>query len=434
MKEQSADFDKLDLIIKNLSTIDAKMVKDSFELACSIHGDKKRSTGLFIEHALETAKIIADWLPNGEMISSALLHDTLDPKNTVKKINKTEIENLVGKRAAQIISEVYRLGLIQQKNLFLATYAGDDVSLIFNKNLYALLIKLASGMDTAQRLATIDDKKNIQKHGKDLLSRHASLAAQLGMWDYKRKMEDACLKAMSPEEFQELEYHQTTIIEKYADRIKEIQTDVYRQCEVKGIRIFVECHSKHIYSLYQSVFPKWGNAKQSTKSILPIEQLIRLSILTEKKDDCYRTLGCVHSIADPVNDVVRDYIASPKPNGYAEIRTAILVPFGANYTKLRVNISTQATQNIRDNGILSIPDLINPSSTSVEMMERFSEEDGSRDCVKVILNSLSQRNQGSQASHIRTYTPQGRCVDLRSGASPLDFAFAVHTELGYKYD
>ena len=66
-------------------------------------------------------------------------------------------------------------------------------------------------------------------------------------------------------------------------------------------------------------------------------------------------------------------------------------------------------------------------STSVEMMERFSEEDGSRYCVKVILNSLSQRKQGSQASHIRTYTPQGRCVDLRSGASPLDFAFAVHT-------
>lgn len=405
----------------------------SYQFARQQHEGVLRSSGApFLSHILGTVKNIADWTHDPTLTISALLHDVMDNKNVYQSATLKDICALAGNDVAQIVNIVHELGDIQGRNLFwgIETEAGKDASLAIR--MQAFLVKLAAGLEMARDLKSIqNDTAKSQQRGRDLLTRHVPLAAQLGMWDYKRQLEDLCLAAISPNEYQQIIAWQQQTVEKYRERLELVAEQIRLACERQGLISKFEFHLRHAYSVYQLLSPKWTTRLQDAiKSSLNIDQLVRLNLLTETSNDCYLTLGIVHRIGSPSHDFLRDFVAIPKPNGYSALHTAIQIDPKQPGIRLRINIRTHAMDEIGRLGILYRPE------NKLWMLKDeidLPEQDGSKQCIATLLNTLKLPTELARKNAIIVLTPQGKRIHLPRGATPLDFAYAIYTGLGDKF-
>ena len=421
----------LEKIRNNCNNVDIDMVEKAYHFAESAHKEQKRESGEpYIIHPIAVAEILAELGMDTNTIVAGLLHDVIEDTDisydeTVGLFN-AEIANLV-----EGVTKLTRLGEMEYKTK--EEQQADNVRkmlLAMAKDIRVIIIKLADRLHNMRTLKFMPAKKQKNK-AKETLDIYAPLAHRLGMSKIKWELEDFCFRYLHEQEYYDLVH---SIAEKRVEReeyIEGIVDDLNKNLLASGIESDIDGRPKHFYSIYKKMVNK-------NKSIEEIFDLTAIRVLVNSVKDCYGVLGIVHTIYRPIPGRFKDYIAMPKPNMYQSLHTTVIGPQGKTF---EIQIRTFEMHKTAEYGIAAHWKY-KQGDTS------HPEQDKQKDFEKKLVwlrDMLEWQKETSDAEEfiegfkidlfsdeVFVFTPKGVVINLCSKATPIDFAYRIHTDVGNK--
>ncbi|MBS4955672.1 bifunctional (p)ppGpp synthetase/guanosine-3',5'-bis(diphosphate) 3'-pyrophosphohydrolase [Clostridium sp.] len=412
-------------IKENCANVDLDVVNKAFNLAFEAHKEQKRESGEpYIIHPIDVAVILAELGMDTSTIVAGLLHDVIEDTDytyeDIKNIFSEEIANLVG-GVTKITKMEYKSKEEQQADNF------RKMLLAMANDIRVIIIKLADRLHNMRTLKYMPKEKQ-KRISKETLDIYAPIAHRLGISKVKWELEDLCFRYLHEEEYYDLV---NQIAEKRVERetyIAKTIEDLYEKLEEAGIDSDIDGRPKHFYSIYRKMITK-------NKSIEQIFDLTAIRILVNSVKDCYEVLGIVHTIYKPIPGRFKDYIAMPKPNMYQSLHTTVIGPQGKTF---EIQIRTFEMHKTAEYGIAA--------------HWKYKEGDASDSKEKSFENKLAWlrdmlewQKETSDAEEfmegfkinlftdeIFLFTPKGVVIDLPNGATPIDFAYRIHTDIGNK--
>ena len=415
----------LQKIKENCTNVDLDIVNKAFNLAYEAHKEQKRESGEpYIIHPIDVAVILAELGMDTSTIVAGLLHDVIEDTDytydDIKNIFSEEVANLVS-GVTKITKMEYKSKEEQQADNF------RKMLLAMASDIRVIIIKLADRLHNMRTLKYMPKEKQ-KRISKETLDIYAPLAHRLGISKVKWELEDLCFRYLHEEEYYDL-VHQ--ISEKRVERetyIAQIIKDLYSKLEEAEIDSDIDGRPKHFYSIYRKMVTK-------NKSIEQIFDLTAIRILVNSVKDCYEVLGIVHTIYKPIPGRFKDYIAMPKPNMYQSLHTTVIGPQGktfeiqirnfemhktaeygiAAHWKYKEGDTSDTKGKSFENKLVWLRDMLEwqkETSDAEEFMEGFK------------INLFTDE--------IFLFTPKGVVIDLPNGATPIDFAYRIHTDIGNK--
>lgn len=408
---------------ENNPQADTDLVQLAYEFAAKAHQGQKRLTGEpYIQHSLHTAFLLAQMKADLTTIIAGLLHDV--PEDTA--VTLEEIEANFGKDVASLVRGITKLGKIKYRGVERYRENLRKMFLAMAEDLRVILIKFCDRLHNLLSLGAQPEDKR-KRIARETLEIYAPIAGLLGIWRIKWQMEDLCFKYLYPEEYKKLLYKYE--VEKKIERtqyIQKIKNTLGQKLTEAGITYQMEGRFKHLYSIYQKM-------QMKDRQFDDISDVFALRIIANDIPDCYKTLGIVHTIWKPKPGRIKDYIAVPKPNGYRSLHTTV---FGPDNRATEFQIRTLEMDEEAHYGI------------AAHWYYKQKNDSGYREekqpvWVKEILAILKQENEGGDKfikqikldvfkDRIFVFSPKGDVFDLPEDATPVDFAFAVHTDIGNK--
>ena len=403
-----------------------ELVHSAFEFGALAHqGQTRKSGGDYIWHPVAVAEILAEIQLDKESLIAAILHDVVEDT----PYTKNDITERFGESVAEIVDGVTKLGKLEFDNPQEAQAENfRKMILAMSRDIRVILIKLADRLHNMRTLGVMRPDKQ-RRIARETLEIFAPIAGRLGINAVRIELEDLGFKAMHPTRFAVLENavkkargNRKEVIEQISETFHNRLTQEKIPCQVIG-------REKHLYSLYK----KMKNKRQSFNDILDI---FAFRIIVNSADDCYRTLGTVHSIYKPLPGRFKDYIAIPKANGYQSLHTALFGPYGVH---LEVQIRSETMHEVSEHGI----------AAHWQYKQENTEADGTPSHVDLraqewLKNLLEiQQSAGNSLDFLENvkidlfpdviyvFTPKGDIITLPSGSTPVDFAYAVHTNIGH---
>jgi len=413
-------------IDKNCSNVDKDLVIKAYNFAYNAHKNQKRESGEpYIVHPVEVACILAEMGLDTSTIVAGLLHDTIEDTDYTFE-NITDEFNL---EVATLVQGVTKLGKIQYKTK--EEQQADNVRkmlLAMTKDIRVILIKLADRLHNLRTLKYMSVEKQKEK-AKETLDIYAPLAHRLGISKIKWELEDIAFRYLKPEEYYELV---RKISEKRVER-EEYINDIVKLLGVElnnvGIVCDIDGRPKHFYSIYRKMVTK-------NKTLDQIFDLTAVRILVETVKDCYATLGIVHNIFKPIPGRFKDYIAMPKPNMYKSIHSTVIGPEGKFF---EIQIRTFEMHKTAEYGIAAHWKY----KEGIQDEKNEDTEDGLDSKFTWLKDMLEWQTETSDAEEfmknfkidlfsdeIFVFTPNGTVINLPSEATPIDFAYRIHTDVG----
>ena len=420
----------LEMLVKkikeNCVNINMDMVNKAFNLAFEAHKEQKRDSGEpYIIHPIEVATILAELGMDTSTIVAGLLHDVIEDTeytyDDIKKIFGEEVANLVS-GVTKITKMEYKSKEEQQADNFrkMLLAMADDIRVI--------IIKLADRLHNMRTLKYRKKEKQ-KKTAMETLDIYAPLAHRLGISKIKWELEDLSFRYIHEEEYYDLVKQ---VAEKRAEReiyIKNIIEEMYNKLEEAGIDSDIDGRPKHFFSIYKKMVNK-------NKSIEQICDLTAIRVLVNTVKDCYEVLGIVHTIYKPIPGRFKDYIAMPKPNMYQSLHTTVIGPQGKTF---EIQIRTFEMHRTAEYGIAAhwkYKEGDNNSETKEKNFE--SKLVWLRDMLEFQKETADAEEfiEGFKidlfTDEIFLFTPKGVVIDLPNGATPIDFAYRIHTDIGNK--
>ncbi|OGE84382.1 MAG: hypothetical protein A2846_01185 [Candidatus Doudnabacteria bacterium RIFCSPHIGHO2_01_FULL_49_9] len=420
----------LENLKKHYKSPDVKEFEKAYEFAKAAHAGQKRKSGDdYIIHSLSVADYLGNHLHMDiDTLVAGVLHDV--PEDTA--VTLEEIKKTFGKEISFMVEGITKLGKIKLRDQTDETYIETLRKMFFSMaaDIRVVLIKLADRRHNLQTLTHLPPEKQ-ERIARETLELYAPIADRLGMGELKGELEDLSFKYVYPEDYEWLhqqgEVRYETMRE-YVDRTKRV---VQKELKEAGIKV-VEIHgrAKHRYSLYQKLLrSKYG------RDISKIYDLVALRIITTSLENCYAVLGVLHSKYKPLPGRIKDYIAFPKPNGYRSIHTTV---FGPEGRILEVQIRTLEMHQEAEYGIAAHwaytergkPDWGYRVPEQLEWVKQL--RDWQQDIGGSSEDFMEALKIDFFKNRIFIFTPKGEVKDLPDGATALDFAFAVHTDLGLR--
>jgi GTP diphosphokinase / guanosine-3',5'-bis(diphosphate) 3'-diphosphatase len=428
-------FDKLLAKINQYNKkADFEKIKKAYFLAKKAHKNQKRLSGEdFIDHPLQVALFLADWGLDSGSIIAGILHDTVEDS----EVNLEEIKKEFGEDIALLVDGVTKIGDIKFKggkdDLFVENLR--KMIVVMAKDLRVVLIKLADRLHNSKSLYVFSEKKQ-KRIARETLEIYAPLAERLGIGVAKGELEDLAFSYLLKKEFEFLKKLSRPFYKNADLRVKKMRRKLLKNLAKEKIKSEVHGRKKHFYSLYKKL-----NREEKDNDISRIHDLVALRVICNTIEDCYRVLGIVHKIYKPVPVLgVRDFIAQPKPNGYQSIHTNV---FGENgeITEIQIRTfrmheeaekgvaahwqysekKTKETSNKKiDSGFFAPDEKINWVKDLMAWQEEISDSKEFLNSLK--FDALRERNF--------IFSPKGDVFDLPKDATPVDFAYAIHTWLG----
>ncbi|HEY32597.1 MAG TPA: bifunctional (p)ppGpp synthetase/guanosine-3',5'-bis(diphosphate) 3'-pyrophosphohydrolase [Dehalococcoidia bacterium] len=411
-------------------------VKKAYEFASRAHEGQMRMSGdPYIEHPLQTAVILADLELDASALAASLLHDVTENCD----VPISDIEAEFGPEVAKLVDGTTKLGKLSRQASEEAGWgAGTTPAAGQAENLRKLLVAMAEDprvvfIKLADRLHNMLTLKYLPQEKQQSISRetleiYAPLAHRLGIWELKWRLEDECFRYLNPEEYNRI----AGLVEDKRDTreklITEITNELNRELEKAGIKAEISGRPKHLYSIYQ----KMQRYADMGKYFNDIYDLLALRVLVGSVGDCYGALGIVHSLWRPVPDQFDDYIGNPKPNGYQSLHTSVMYQ---GKERLEIQIRTHDMHDFAERGVV-----IHWRYKEGEKRDTGFEE-GVKELRQLIEWHRELRGAEEFVEAVRTdvfsdqvfvYTPKGEIKDLPKGATPLDFAYQIHTDLGHQ--
>ncbi|HOZ56211.1 MAG: Bifunctional (p)ppGpp synthase/hydrolase RelA [Parcubacteria group bacterium ADurb.Bin316] len=401
---------------------DADLLQLAYEFADKAHKGQKRMNGEpYIQHSLHTAFLLAQMKADLTIIIAGILHDV--PEDT--EVTLEEIEKNFGQDVASLVHGITKLGKIKYRGVERYRENLRKMFLAMAEDLRVILIKFCDRLHNLRTLDALPTEKR-QRIARETLEIYAPIAGLLGIWRLKWQMEDLCFKYLYPEEFKKLLYKYE--VEKKVERnqyIQKVKNTLGKKLSEAGIDYQVEGRFKHLYSIYKKMQLK-------DRKFDEILDVFALRIIVPSIPDCYKTLGIIHTIWKPKVGRIKDYIAVPKPNGYRSLHTTV---FGIDNQPTEFQIRTEEMNEESHYGIAAHWYYKQRSGSDYH-------EERQPAWVKEILNILKQENEDKDFikeikldifhDRIFVFSPKGDVFDLPEDSTPIDFAYAVHTEIGNK--
>ena len=397
-------------------------IEEAYELAAQSHAGQHRISGdPYISHPVAVALILANMHMDHQSIMAALMHDVLEDTGVTKSI----LVKTFGENIANLVDGVSKLTQIEFE-----TYAEQQAEnfrkmvLAMVRDIRVILVKLA---DRLHNMRTIDvlSRSRQRRIARETLDIYAPIANRLGMHDFRIELEDLGFSALYPLRYRILKEavrkargHRKEVIDDLQSALEGcLKGDAFQNAAIIG-------REKHLFSLYK----KMRNKRMSFAEIM---DMYGFRVLVDTVDQCYRVLGAVHNLYKPVPDRFKDYIAIPKSNGYQSLHTTLFGPYGV---PIEIQIRTHEMHHMASNGIAAHWLYKNSEVPGTEAQAR------AREWLKSLLEM--QQNAGNSLEFIENvkvdlfpdevyvFTPKGEIFKLTNGATCIDFAYAIHTDIG----
>ena len=399
-----------------------ELVKRAFVIARDAHEGQSRSSGEpYITHPVAVASIIAEMRLDHEAVMAALLHDVIEDTPYTEEQLKEEF----GASVAEIVEGVSKLDKLKFRTRQEAEVANfRKMILAMTKDIRVVLIKLADRTHNMRTLSALRPDKR-RRIAKETLEIYAPLAHRLGIEHIKNELEDLGFEAMHPQRYAVLQKVVQIARGNRKDMIERISAEIKGRLDDVGIQARVFGREKHLYAIYQKMRLK----DQQFHSIMDI---YAFRTVVENVDTCYRVLGQMHSLYKPRPGRVKDYIAVPKANGYQSLHTSMIGPHGV---PVEVQIRTEEMDQMAEMGVAahwaykqggrndSTPAQIRAQRWLQSLVELQQSAGNSFEFIESVKSEFFPKE-------IYVFTPKGRIVELPKGATPVDFAYAVHTDIG----
>jgi guanosine-3',5'-bis(diphosphate) 3'-pyrophosphohydrolase len=404
--------------------VDLERVSDAYRFAAEAHGLQKRKSGeLFVSHPVETVKILCDLLEarlDTNLVLAALLHDVAeDTPRTLEEIGKR-----YGLYVAFLVDGVTKIsGLRFDRPERAQAENFRKMLLSMAKDMRVILIKLADRLHNMRSIDALagDRARRIARETKDV---YAPLAHRLGIAKMKWELEDLSFKVLNPKMYDQIKKKVALKRGEREQLIEEAKKPLLERLHRLGIRAEVTGRPKHFDSIYRKM-------QEENLDFSDIYDLLGLRVITEDKNDCYRVLGVIHDTYTPVHDKFKDYIAVPKTNMYQSLHTTVVSPQGK---MVEFQIRTREMHKTAELGIAAHYSYKEGGVPDRELMQKLdglvpdtTEWEGEADpaeFMEFLKISLYQ-------DEVFVFTPKGDLRRLPKGSTPLDLAYAIHTEVGH---
>ncbi len=421
----------LRLVTDHYSTQDIESIGDAINLATKAHTGQFRSSGdPYITHPLSVAAILVGWRMDIDSVLVGILHDTVEDTD----VTLEEIDIHFGADVARLVDSVTKVGKARSGMRELDTYlpqTKDNLSKLLiatSKDLRALIIKLADRLHNLRTLEYLTPAQQT-KIAKESLEVFAPLADRLGMGLLRSQIEELSFEYLYPEKSRKLLHELKSRIRKAQRQFESIQQNVIKALESEGIKFEIDGRVKSLYSLHKKL------AKVGT--IDNVYDLLAQRIVVSTTAQCYQVLGILHNLFRPMPTRIKDYIASPKPNGYQSLHTTVMTPHGGI---VEFQIRTRDMHEFAERG-LAASFYYNEQKLSEEYVNRNAQSlPRHLQWVAQLQEAAKELKKGGDfnpedlkvdlfSDRIFVYSPKGDIFDLPVGSFPLDFAFAVHADI-----
>ena len=414
--------------IKSYDDADQGLIERAFAFADKVHKGTKRKTGEpYITHPLAAATRLAEMRLDAATVAAALLHDVAE--DTGVTIN--DVKKEFGDEIGFLVDGVTKLGKLKYRGAERMAESLRKMFFAIAEDIRVVLIKLADRLHNMETLAVLPPEKQ-KRIALETLDIYAPLANRLGFGDLKAKLEDLSFMYVYPDECRTVEKLAKTQMSERTHYINRIRPLIQKFLVDDGIQIsHIDARAKHYYSLWRKLL-KWD------MDIEKIHDLIALRIIVPTIEDCYRALGIIHAHWKPLPGLIKDYIAMPKPNGYKSLHTTIFGPDGEN---IEIQIRTIAMHDEAEHGIAAhwaysehkkTKNYRNQIASSAKEKE-LSWVNQLRDWQKDATDSnefIESLKIDFFKNRIFCLTPKGDAIDLPEGATAVDFAYHVHSQIG----
>jgi len=396
---------------------DEAMLNRAYVYSVQKHGSQKRASGdPYFSHPIEVAGLMTELKLDQQTIITALLHDTVE--DTLATID--EVGEFFGPEIARLVDGVTKLSKIE--TLTENERAAENLRKFFlamSEDLRVLLVKLADRLHNMRTLHYIRSEEKRRRIARETMDIYAPLAERVGMYEYMREMQLLAFEQLEPEAYATITGRLTQIRSTEDGQVDAIALSIKQALAEAGIRVEVSGREKHPYSI-------WKKMAERHVSFEQITDIMAFRVLTETVEDCYRALGVLHSNWQMIPGRFKDYISTPKSNGYRSLHTALIYE---NSMRMEVQIRTQDMHRTNEFGL-----------AAHWAYKQGDEPDGQvgwlRDLIEIVDAShdaeelLEHTKLAIYQDRIFAFTPKGALHQLPKGATPIDFAYAVHTDLG----
>ncbi len=405
----------------NADRLDVGLLERAYQFSDRAHAGQRRKNGdPFVTHCVEVAKILADLQLDSVTVASGLIHDVIEDTD----ITLEDVEREFGREIAQIVDGLTKIGHLPMTSLQERQVENyRKLLLSIAKDVRVIMVKLADRLHNMRTLDYLDPPKRarIAQETRDL---YAPLAHRFGLAKMKAELEDLAFKFLETDEYRQLAKQ---VVQKRAERaalVEEMAAPLRTRLADAGIVVYEATgRPKHLWSIYKKM-------QKRGKPYEEIYDLLAIRVLVENVQECYHALGVIHGEWTPLQERIKDYIASPKSNGYQSLHTTI---FGPRHTLFEIQIRTRDMHRTAEYGIAAhwLYKTGDPDNDELDkalhwfrqVLEMQLDAETPDQFLEFLKLDLYQ-------DEIFVFTPAGDVIQLPRGATPLDFAFAVHTEVG----
>ena len=413
-------FEKLENTVREYNPgADFKRIRESYEFAKQHHGEQRRKSGeLYITHPLAVAQIVAEELHlDSESIEAALLHDVIEDTDATYD----DVAKLTSPTVADLVEGVSKLTRIQY-----ATKEDEQMEnlrkmlIAMSKDIRVILIKISDRLHNMRTMEYQTPAKQKQK-SLETMEIYAPIAHRLGMQRMKWELEDLSLKYLDPIGYDEIVSKLDAKRPEYDALMSRTQAQIDQRLNEMGIKHIVYGRMKHPYSIYRKMFSQ-------NKSLDEIFDLFAFRVVVDTVSDCYNVLGVIHDLYKPILGRFKDYIGTPKPNGYQSLHTTVM---GNEGIPFEVQIRTTEMHEIAEYGVAAHWKYKQNGQGAgtegkYEWVRRLLENQEGADAEEFI-HSLKV---DMFSDEVFVFTPNGDVQNLPAGATPIDFAYAIHSAVG----
>ncbi|KAF2957674.1 (p)ppGpp synthetase [Thermotoga sp. Ku-13t] len=415
----------LKLSARNFSDEDKKKLANAYKLALFAHEGMFRESGEpFVNHPVEVCKILAAMNVDIETLIAAMLHDAVE--DSQGRVKLEDIEQMFGKQIARIVDGVTKVSRINapvdSADSILKLETIQKMFFAMAEDIRVIVVKLADRLHNMRTIDFVkDEHKKIYK-AKETLEIYAPIAHKLGIYTIKWELEDLAFKTLNRNEYNRIKMLVAEKKKEREQRINEYVQTLREALQQNGIEAHVEGRFKHYYSI-------WQKLSQKGKEFDEIYDLFGIRAIVKDVVTCYSVLGIVHNLWKPLPGRFKDYIAAPKSNGYRSLHTTVITGYGE---PLEVQIRDWEMHAEAEYGLIA--HWIYKEGINVKTMQKWVTQllEWKKELTKN-LAGLEELKKELEIDEVFVFTPKGEVKHLPRGATPIDFAYAVHTEIGHRF-
>lgn len=404
--------------------VDEDLLNKAYVYAMQKHGSQKRASGdPYFNHPLEVAAILTELKLDDASIAVGLLHDTIEDTDATR----AEIDQLFGPEIGAIVdglTKIERLNLVSREEAQAENLR--KLLLAISQDVRVLLVKLADRLHNMRTLQYMPPEKRT-RIAQETMDIYAPLAGRMGMQDMRNELEDISFKILQPEHYNAITERLDEMQAEYRETISTISTELSERLATEGISARVKARVKSPYSIFNKI-------ERKSIALEQLSDMIGFRVIVGSVEECYRTVGVVHTKWKVVPNRFKDYISVPKHNDYRSIHTTIV---GPGRQRAELQIRTEEMDKIAEYGIAAHALYKDGASADLNRLENESQAYGS------LRTTIGHLTAGSSTEDFLEYTklelfqdqvfcftPRGRLIALPRGATPIDFAYALHTDIG----